>query len=177
MTPKFEVVEAKEFHCGQILRRLRIEHREAIERVGANSHRELRALFDSSYLRRAWLIDGKLAALGGVSGSILSHYGFVWIALSNEAMRYPVALIREVKRQIESVMATKSQLVTTIVGGDEAAKRFAVFLGFHCDHEGFGSPAFSKFSRRNLANYLETTPDLRVPIGKGYIIPMGYHPD
>jgi hypothetical protein len=175
--PKFEVIEAKEFHCGQILRRLRIEHREAIERVGANAHHELRALFDSSYLRRAWLIDGKLAALGGVSGSIMSHYGFVWVALSSEAMKYPVALVREAKRQIEEIMATKSQLVTTIVGGDDGAKRFAIFLGFHCDHDGLGSPAYSKFSRRNLANYLESTPDLRVPIGKGYIIPMGYHPD
>ena len=174
---KFEIVDAKIHHCGQILRKLRLAHREAIERVGANSHRELRILFDASYIRKAWLIDGSLAALGGVSGSILSPFGFAWVALSEEATRHPVALLKETRRQLDEAMTTKSELATTIVGGDDAAKRFAIFLGFHCEDEGMGRPAYSKFSRRNLANYLETSPDLRVPIGNSYIIPMGYHPE
>lgn len=177
MSGQFEVVEGREFHCGQILRRLRQEHLEAIERVGASGHRELRTLFDASYLRKAWMIDGRLAALGGVSGSVLSNYGFVWVALSKDAMKYPVALVKETRRQLDIIMTTKTELVTTIVGGDDAAKRFAIFLGFHCEHQGMGSPAHSRFSRRNLAKYLEITPDLRTPVGNGYIVPMGYHHD
>jgi hypothetical protein len=172
---KFEVVEAQPWHCGQILRKLRLEHREAIERVGMRAHQELRILFDAAYLRRAWLIDGRLAAIGGVSGSILSPFGFAWVVLSEEATRHPVALLRETMRQLDNVMTTKTELVTTIIGGDAAAKRFAIFLGFHCEDEGMGSPAYSKFSRRNLANYLEMSPDIRVPVGNGYYIQMGYH--
>ena len=174
---KYEVIEAKPFHCGQILRRLRHEHVEAIARVGVPSHRELRALFDTSYLRRAWLIDGKLEAIGGVSGSIMSHYGFVWVALSQEATKHRFALVREAKRQLDEIMTIKSELVTTLIGGDEAAKRLAIFLGFHCEHGGPGRPAFSKSGRRTLAEHLETNPDIRNPIGNGYFICLGYHPE
>ncbi len=173
---KFEVIEARPWHCGQILRRLRIEHRRAIERVGQSAHKELRVLFDVSYLRRACFADGRLVALGGIaSSSVLSHYGFAWVALSEDAKKYPVALLKEAKRQIDNAMTTKAELVTTIIGGDDAAKRFAIFLGFHCEDEGPGSPAYSRYSRRNLANHLEMSPDLRVPVGNGYYIQMGYH--
>jgi hypothetical protein len=172
---KYEVIEAKPFHCGQILRRLRHEHVQAIARVGAGAHRELRALFEESYIRRGWLIDGRLEALGGVSGSLASHYGFVWVALSQEATRHKFALVREAKRQLDNIMITKSELVTTIVGGDHAAKRLAIFLGFHCEHGGPGSPAYSKFARRTLSEHLEANPDVRIPIGNGYIVCLGYH--
>ena len=73
--PHFEIVEAKAWHCGAMSRLLRQEHAEAIALIGLNSHRELRAVFDESIFRRAWLINGRLAALGGVIGPAASAYG------------------------------------------------------------------------------------------------------
>lgn len=171
----YEVIPAKPFHCGQILRRLRHEHVAALHRVGRNVHRELRDVFDQSFLKSAWLIDGELAAIGGVTGSLGDMFGYAWLAITEEATLHPVAMVREVKRQLNRAMVTKRELATTIIGGDAAAKRLAIFLGFHIEDEGPGAPAYTRFGRRNLSNHLESLPDIRIPIGSGYVIGMGFH--
>lgn len=175
MMARFEIIEAKPQHCGAIIRRMRNEHRAAIERTGLDAHRELRAIFDASAFRKAWLIDGELAALGGVSGSHLSPLGFAWVVFSNAALRFPIQIVKEASRQIEAAMTLKRELATTIIGGDTAALRMAIYLGFHVAHEGLGRPAYSRSGRQSLARFIETNPDLRLPIGSGYAIAMGYH--
>lgn len=171
----FKTVEMKAFHCGAIVKRLRFEHRVALARVGRDAHKELRSTFDESCIRRAWFIDGELAAVGGVTGSAASAMGYAWLALSEKATHYPVAILKEVQRQLAAIMVTKRELALTIIGGDEAAKRLAVFLGFHVEDEGPGAPAFTRMGRRSLARHIDTLPDRRIPIGGGYVIGMGYH--
>lgn len=174
---KVEIVEARLNHCGQMARMLRSEHLKAIALVGANIHRELRARFFESSYRKSLIVDGKLAAMGGVTGPAMSSYGYAWFALSNEASRRPVLMVKVVKNQIEEIMRTRHELATTIISDDAAGRRLAVFLGFHSDHDGPGMPAHSRFGRRNLQRYLETNPDIRIPVGNGYAIPLGYHRD
>lgn len=173
----FTIVEGKAHHCGQMVRMLRHEHDSALSVMGINLHRELRGQFDASCYRRAWLIDGRLAALGGVVGSQLAAYGFVWLAISEEARRYPVAMIKEGRRQLDEIMQVKRELLTTILNGDEAAKRFAIFLGFHVSHNGPGTTAHTHEARRQLAKFIDHNPDYRVPINGSYVITMGYHRD
>jgi len=167
----FSIIEARPWHCGQMCRMLRSEHRELIASIGIDSHRELRARFDQSSFRRAWLIDGQLAGLGGVTGSILTATGYVWLALSRDALRFPVAAVKEVRRQLEIIMVCKRELVTTIIDGDEASKRFAIFLGFVSgDH----APASPRYGRRYIARRFDDDPDWRVPVGGGYATAMAY---
>lgn len=178
MSPKFEIIEARPHMCGQMSRLLRAEHRSAVAALGVDAHRELRSAFDQSAFRRAWLIDGRLAALGGVTGSPLNHYGQIWLALSSTALRYPKAIVQEARRQIDEIMATRHQIVTSIVSGDEAAKRFAIFLGFVpydtvCDEE-IANSAVSRGQRRWVRKIADSVPELRAPIGAGYAITMSY---
>lgn len=174
---KFQVIEASARHCGQMSRLLRDEHRDAIARVGVNTHRELRASFDDSYFRRAWLIDGKLAGLGGVRGTTLSPLGFVWLTLSNEALKYPLEIVREARWQMRFVLTTKTEVYTTILDHDETAKRFAVFMGFHVADEGPGACAWSRDGRQRLVKYISGEYPRRVPFGDSHVVAMGYHED
>ena len=89
MSPRFEVIEAKRFHCGMMTRIMRRSYLTMMAQAGADPHRELRACFDQSAFRKAWMIDGRLAALGGVIGTLASGDGMVWLALSEEATRRP----------------------------------------------------------------------------------------
>lgn len=171
----FRIIEAKPWHCGQMARLLRSEHAQAIAMIGVDSHRELRSVFDASSFRRVWLIDNKMAALGGVTGSKLAATGFVWLALSEGARRFPVAVVHEARRQLDEIMSIKRELATTILNGDTAAKRLAIFLGFHVADDGPGAVAHSRQGRIRLSNYLENDPDCRIPIGPSYAIAMGYH--
>lgn len=78
----FATIEAKAWHCGQMARKLRRAHAHAAARIGTDVHTSLTEMFQASPWRRAWLIDGKLAALGGVAGPMMADSGFVWLALA-----------------------------------------------------------------------------------------------
>lgn len=174
MTPAFQIIPAKPWHCGAMVRRLRIEQRVAVARLGVDSHRELFERFGQSTVRRALLIDDRLEALGGVTGSALSGEGYVWLALSARAARFPLALLRIVRAQLDLVMQTRSVLVTTVLDGDEAAKRFAIFLGFVPAGDEMAQPAASRAGRRVLGARLAQDPDTRVALGSGAAIALAY---
>lgn len=127
---RFEVIPGKPQHCGAIIRRLRAEHRAAVASIGISAHHSLRSNFDVSMFTRAWMIDGELAALGGVTGSEISSTGMVWLALSEKATRFPVEIVKETRRQMARIMLTKRDLVTLIIPEDKASLRFATWLGF-----------------------------------------------
>ena len=56
-------------------------------------------------MRKAWLIDGKLSALGGVTGSKMSSTGFVWLALSSAAMKYPIQIVKTARAQLDEIIS------------------------------------------------------------------------
>ncbi len=173
---RFTTIPGQIRHCGQLSRVLRHGHQEALLRLGVSAHHQLRAAFEQSYFCKAWLIDGQLSGLGGVVGSVMTPIGFIWVALSERATRFPVAIIKEARTQLDEVMRTKVMLTTNIVDGDEAALRLAAYLGFHVDDSGLGMPAYSHHGRRRLARYVRTNPDLLQPLGRGRVVAMGYHP-
>ena len=142
--------------------------------IGLDSHRELRGRFDDSTFRRAWMIDGKLAALGGVTGTRASSMGYVWLAFSGAATKYPIAIVKEVRRQIAAIMTVKRNIYTTIVDGDDAAKRMAVFLGFVPYDRDDPLPAFSRPGRLDMLRRIETNEEARIPIGTGFALAMLY---
>ena len=128
---RFEIVEARLHHCGQMARLMRREQREAIARAGYDPHHELRSRFDSSSVCRALLIDGRLAALGGIVGTLLSPHGSVWVVLAEWASRaHPLTLARIAARQLDRIMQTYTEVASVLVGEDEPAHRLAVSLGF-----------------------------------------------
>ncbi len=175
MTARFEIIDAKPWHCGVMARVLRDEHKKVVERAGASAHRLLRECFDQSPFRRAWLIDGELAALGGVMGTIVSPSGTVWLALSQKATRYPIAIIKEARRQLAEILSVRREIVTTIVFGDDAARRLAIFLNFHVSHDQFGGAAYSKAERQWLYKFVETCDERIVSVGDVRGVIMGYH--
>jgi hypothetical protein len=175
MSPRFEIIPAKRYHCGQISRRLRPQQREALERTGASMHHRLIHLFNLSEFKRTWMIDGEIGALFGVTGGWLEPCGYVWLVISNKGAEYPVAFLRETRRQLDAMMASKRVLETTVIDGHDEALRLAAFLGFYVGPPATpGAPAFSSRGRRRLVLELKTNPDLLIPTGLGLGIQMGY---
>jgi hypothetical protein len=178
MKPDIQIVDAKQWHCGQMVRHMRRAHMEAFVRVGLNSHRELRNAVAMSGFCRSLLLDGQLASMWGCGGSLLSPIGMVWVVFTEKAIQaHPVLLLKLTKAQLDEMMLTKDELVTIALEGDEAAIRFMAFLGFHVSHELPGRVAYSKSARRALVRFAVENPDFRVPVGKSYGVRMGYHPE
>jgi hypothetical protein len=128
----YRLIDAKPWHCGQIVRALYAEQHAATVAMGTNNaHREMRLCFDASCIRKAWLIDDRLAALGGISGMTLASSGYIWLAVTKEARRHRFAFVREARRQLAAVMTIKREITAAIIQGDKVGYRFALFLGFH----------------------------------------------
>ena len=170
----YTIVEAKPWHCGQISRILRDEHREAIAKTGLNTHRELRAAFDESCIRRACIVDGKVIAIGGVVAPEASAYGIVWLAVAQDFRKYRIALIKEARRQLDDVMLVKRFLICTVLDHDETAKRFAAFMGFVPEVDGhYDLPAETRFGRKEVARKLAESQPALLPSG-GRVRMMAY---
>ena len=146
----------------------------AVAKLGLDSHRELAGRFGQSAFRRAFLIDGVLEGLGGVTGSMLSSEGYVWLALSNKAARHPLVLVREASRQLAEIMVTKRLLMTSLLEDDFAAKRFAIFLGFVVADDARAKPAVSRPGRRAAFARIEGDHEARFPLGLGSAVALVY---
>ena len=134
----FEVKEAKPWHVGQMARIIREDLAGQIISNNMNIHREMVKVFNESYYRKIWLVDGILCGIGGVAGSAISCSGFIWVALNSNALRFPKEIIKESKRQINLALAYHSKLFATTFYGDVRARRFVEFLGFsEFDHNEF----------------------------------------
>ena len=128
---KIEIAEARLYHCGQIARALRPAQSLGARARGADTHRELQArLSASAYARTCWL-DGRLAALGGVMGTMAESDGLVWLAIADWATKHPRALLTAARQALIEIGATKNKLSSYIVAEDVASLRFARHLGFN----------------------------------------------
>lgn len=132
---RLTIAEAQIWHCGLVARRMRRAHIEGFDRAGTFPHRELRAIFNLSAFRKVATLDGQIIAMGGVSGTLATSIGFIWLALTEEATKHPVSLMREAKNQVQALMRTHGRLETMVLEDDDAAMRFAVRLGFRCWEE------------------------------------------
>ena len=126
----FEIVEAKRHHCGLISRKLRPEHLAAANETGMNIHHGIATQFDMSAYRKTLLIDGQVAAVGGVVATLASFEGHPWLALSEGATHFPVTVCREARRHMAQILAHWGHLSVVFFDADATALRFARFLGF-----------------------------------------------
>lgn len=127
---QFEVAEAKPYHVGRLIRAMRPDLRAGMVALGLSPHHELRDAFAKSAFRKAWLVDGVPVALGGVTGTLLSGSGFVWLVFAVEALRFSKALYNEARWQLDKLLETREELTTKIQAADKASLRFAARLGF-----------------------------------------------
>lgn len=150
MMPEFRVVEARPYYIGRIVRTLRLEHGNVLVRMGVNAHRQLDQMYDQSSFRRAWMIDGQLSGLGGVTGSTASGSGYIWLALSQASLKYPAMILKTAREQLAEIMQSRSELMTSILCADGASERFARHLGFSAEGErkGIGGQLVQSYTYR-----------------------------
>ncbi len=128
---EFELRPARLYHCGRMIRKLRAAQAGALATLGIHLHTELRARFSESSYKESWFIDRKLAALGGVTGSLMSSTGFIWLAVSDDATRYPRQLALMIRTLLARVMETRHEVYTVIFKEDIVSLRWVEFLRFH----------------------------------------------
>ncbi len=164
-----EIVRASPLHLRPLTRTLRTAACITLDRYDINPRLALHRAFMSSHYCRTALIDGRPVAMWGLEGSLLGDLAFVWLVLSNEASSMPMTVMREARRELASVMENYVEVATTVLPDDDAAIRFAIYLGFHNEDEQLDLPLRERIRR------VKDNPEYRFPVGDHYVIGLGCH--
>lgn len=172
MSQTYSVVPASIRHLKPMAAQLRAAACITLQGFGLKPRPALhRAFVASSYCRTA-LMDGKPIAMWGVKATMLGDTALVWLVLSETVTAMPISIVKEARSELAKVMETKREIAITVLPDDEAAIRFAVYLGFHDRDNDDGH-----LSRKALCQAIVADPRHRVPIGDSYVIALGYHPE
>lgn len=170
MTERYQVVPASIRHVRPMARQIRAAAAITLQGFGFHPREALRRAFVASHYCRTALMDGKPIAMWGVKGTMLDEIAFVWLVLSDGVTHMPVSVVKEAQRELAKIMRTVDEVAITVLPDDEAAVRFAVYLGFH-DRDDI------RFSRKELVQAILTDPQYKIPVGDSYVIALGYHPN
>ena len=77
---------------------LRDSNRDEIVDLGLDPRVALRANFRMAMLRRTYLVDGEVAAMTGLCGSLLGDIGFPYLMTAPPVERVPVAFLKLARR-------------------------------------------------------------------------------
>lgn len=168
MTARHEIVVASIRHIRPMSKRLRTAACITLGRFGENPRRGLhRAFIASNYCRTA-LIDGQPVAMWGVCGALMSNVASVWLVIAEDIVNLPLSIVREARAELAHVMGNYHELVTTVLPDDNAAVRFALYLGFQGYDEDDDMPRKARYES------LMSDPRHRIPVGDSYVIGLGY---
>lgn len=130
MDGEFSLREARWSDCGALARKIRNGHWLAYVEAGIDLRAQLHELWGASYHRKSWLADGRIVAMGGLRGTMLSRSARIWLAVAPEVEKQRFAFLRMAMENLDRVSREKRELLTTIAVNDGTARRFAEWLGF-----------------------------------------------
>lgn len=125
----YEVVPASVLHVKPLCTNLRPVACSTLRAFGLDARESLRRAFASS--NECWTVlwKDKPEAMWGVQGALLSDHVQVWVALSETAVRFPLAIVRKARAEMQR-LSEQRILYATVFHGDERARLFARSIGF-----------------------------------------------
>lgn len=165
------VVAASVLHMKPLARGMRTAAYLTVSDAGYDPRLALRRTMGQSHHCRTALIDGVPVAMWGVVGALLAESAYVWLIMADDITNMPLTIVREAKTQLAEIMIHYEEVAITIMPDDDAALRFATYLGFHDRHHGDDAR-----SRKQIERDIRENPENRVSIGESYVIALGYHP-
>lgn len=127
------VVPAKPSHMAQLQPRLREADRLEIIGMGSTVEDAFRTTWRQSLLTRTVLVDGRVAAVGGVGGSPLGPVGQPWMLTTALFERIPVFMVKEGRRQVETWLAIFPRLESIVDARYGRACGFLEAIGFQLE--------------------------------------------
>jgi hypothetical protein len=109
---------------------LRPEDRAEIEAIGQKPRHFLIHLWLTSPYRRAYFVDGRIAAVAGYQGTLLSTIGHAWMLTTPEVERVPIGFLKAARQGRDEMLESVSALISGVAASYERSIRFMRLLGF-----------------------------------------------
>ncbi len=127
------IVPALPVHVGILSAQLSESERACFASLGRDARRVIRGFFRQSSYRRTALIEERPIAIWGITGSLCSSSGILWLRLGDRARDLPRLVVELAREELAQMLETRRELVCYIDASDTRAQRFASFFGFDLD--------------------------------------------
>lgn len=144
-----EIIPATLAHGYELARNLRAEDRAEVSAAGDPRHL-IRHSIRRSFVKRTALVDGRVAAMWGMGGTVVSNEGDIWLLTTAAVELAPVRFIRQARAEIEHMLTVRSRLSGTVAVSYGRAVRLLEVLGFTIEPPtltGRGGELFSRYWR------------------------------
>jgi hypothetical protein len=109
---------------------LREADRDEVESLGMDVRVGIRNSFRHAVLRKTYLVDGEVAAMSGLCGSMLGDIGEPYLMTSAAAERVPLAFVKHAKASVAEMLGLKRRLEGHVAANYVRACRLLQVLGF-----------------------------------------------
>jgi hypothetical protein len=130
MTPLYAVIPGSIRHVKQISLSLRPAACATLQGFGLEPRAALHRAFRASIYCQTATIENRPVAMWGSVGSALSDHAMIWAAFGEQAVRWPLAIVRRARIELSRMGEQSGCLYATIGKDDERAMVFAKTLGF-----------------------------------------------
>lgn len=128
--PNITIVDTAPYHLREMAIAMQSDSAETAIKMGLTP---LKALWDSyrrSIICKSAFIDGKLAAIWGVSGSMMSEIGRPWLVLTPETQEYPMQVAFRYRSEINKMLDMFQVLEEYVPESNEKSQRMLELMGF-----------------------------------------------
>ena len=138
-TPRCIVVPSKVDDVYRLAANLRTSDKNEVEALGINVKTGLRQSYRNAILRKTYFVDGEIAAMSGLCGSMLGDIGEPYLMTAAAAERVPLTFVKQAKISIQEMLQHKLRLEGYVDASYTKACKLLEILGFALkDHEPIG---------------------------------------
>ena len=127
---RLRIVPAEERHCRALAANLRPGDRAEVQAAGMSSIRAVAQSFRGGLLMRTAFVDGEIAAMWGLGGTLISDVGHPWLLTAPPAARLPLAFVKNARRELAAMLALRRILRNWVAADYDQAIGLLRLLGF-----------------------------------------------
>ncbi len=129
--PEITITETCPFHLREMAETMQSESAERAMRFGTTPLKALWSNYRRSIICKSLFINGKLAAIFGISGIVFSEVGTPWICMTPETEQYPMRVAFRFKKELEQMSKMFPVLEDYLDENNEKGIRFMQLMGFN----------------------------------------------
>lgn len=109
---------------------LRPDDRAEVESLGVTARAGIRRSFRNAILRKTYFVDGEIAAMSGLCGTMIGDIGEPYLMTTPAAERMPVMFIKQAKAAVAEMLHHKLRLEGYVDARYERECRMLKMIGF-----------------------------------------------
>lgn len=109
---------------------LRSADRAEVEALGIDPRSGIRGNFRAAILRNTFIVDGEIAAMSGLCGTMLGDVGMPYLMTAPVVERVPLTFVKQAKASVAQMLHHKLRLEGYVAANYAKACRLIEVLGF-----------------------------------------------